>query len=171
MSEATDRRPNEALEIVNIDVFVVISGCSSGGKSMLLTELGRRGYITVEEPGRRIVKEELACDGFALPRVNGAAFAQRAIALALADRAAVKRNGSWVFFDRGLIDAAAALQHLTGEPALNTVGRTHRYHSRVFLVPPRPEIYVTDGESVIVSMPQFPSMSVCSTCIRPSVTK
>jgi predicted ATPase len=32
--------------------FVVISGCSSGGKSTLLTGLGRRGYATVKEPGR-----------------------------------------------------------------------------------------------------------------------
>lgn len=133
-------------ETVNFNVFVVISGCSSGGKSTLLTELGRRGYITVGEPGRRIVKEELAGDGFALPWVNGTAFARRAIALALADRAAVKGKGGWAFFDRGLIDAAAALQHLTGEPALTTVGRAHRYHRRVFLVPPWPEIYITDAE-------------------------
>jgi predicted ATPase len=143
---------------VEFDRFVVISGCSSGGKSTLLTELGRRGYITVEEPGRRIVREELAGDGFALPWVNGTAFSRRAIALALADRAAVKGNGGWVFFDRGLIDAAAALQHLTGEPALTTVGRAHRYHRRVFLVPPWPEIYVTDAErrhSLDAAIPEY----------------
>jgi predicted ATPase len=99
-----------------MDLFVVISGCSGGGKSTLLTELGRRGYMTVEEPGRRIVKEELLGNGLALPWVNEAAFARRAIALALADRAKAIGHGGWVFFDRGLIDAAAALQHLTGEP-------------------------------------------------------
>ena len=49
-----------------MDLFVVISGCSGGGKSTLLTELGRRGYMTVEEPGRRIVKEELLGNGLAL---------------------------------------------------------------------------------------------------------
>ena len=49
-----------------MDFFVVISGCSGGGKSTLLTELGRRGYMTVEEPGRRIVKEELLGNGLAL---------------------------------------------------------------------------------------------------------
>jgi predicted ATPase len=45
-----------------------------------------------------------------------------------------------------LIDAAAALQHLTGEPVLTTIGQAHRYHHRVFLAPPWPEIYVTDPE-------------------------
>jgi predicted ATPase len=126
--------------------YVVISGCSSGGKSTLLVELGRRGYATVEEPGRRIVKQELLGEGSALPWVNGTEFARRAIALALADRASANSAAGWVFFDRGLIDAAAGLQHLTGEPALATLRQAHRYHRRVFLAPPWPEIYVTDRE-------------------------
>ena len=129
------------------DRFVVISGCSDGGKSTLLVELGRRGHATVEEPGRRIVRQELAVDGGALPWINGAAFARRAIELAIADRrAAADRPAGWVFFDRGLVDAAAALQHLTGEPSLDTLGQAYRYHRRVFLAPPWPEIYVTDAE-------------------------
>ena len=129
------------------DRFVVISGCSTGGKSTLLAELGRRGHATVEEPGRRIVKQELVGDGSALPWLNKAVFARRAIELAIADRrAAADRPAGWVFFDRGLVDAAAALQHLTGEPTLDTLGRAHRYHRRAFLAPPWPEIYVTDPE-------------------------
>jgi predicted ATPase len=131
-----------------LDRFVVISGCSGGGKSTLLAELGRRGRAVVEEPGRRVVKEELRGGGSALPWVNATAFALRAVALALADReraGALELDG-WVFFDRGLIDAAAALQHLTGEPILATLGDSHRYHRRVFLAPPWPEIYVTDHE-------------------------
>jgi predicted ATPase len=67
--------------------------------------------------------------------------------LALADRATANHESGWVFFDRGLIDAAAALQRLTGEPALATLAAAHRYHPRVFLAPPWPEIYdVTDTE-------------------------
>ena len=38
--------------------FIILSGCSGGGKSTLLAELARRGFATVEEPGRRIVIEE-----------------------------------------------------------------------------------------------------------------
>jgi hypothetical protein len=33
---------------VDVDRFVAISGCSGGGKSTLLVELGRRGYSIVE---------------------------------------------------------------------------------------------------------------------------
>jgi predicted ATPase len=39
--------------------FVILSGCSGGRKSTLLAELGRCGHSIVEEPGRRIVKQEL----------------------------------------------------------------------------------------------------------------
>jgi predicted ATPase len=126
--------------------FVVISGCSSGGKSTLLVELGRRGYATVEEPGRRIVKEEMLGTGLALPWVDAIAFARRAVALSLADHTTARDESGWVFFDRGLIDAAAALQHLTGKPALATLVPAECYHPRVFLAPPWPEIYVADTE-------------------------
>jgi predicted ATPase len=131
---------------MNDSRFVLISGCSSGGKSTLLIELAQRGYATVDEPGRRIVEEEMRGAGLALPWVNKIAFARRTIELALADRALISREAGWVFFDRGLLDAAAALQHLTGEPALTTLGQAHRYHRRIFLAPPWPEIYVTDVE-------------------------
>lgn len=128
------------------DRFVVISGCSGGGKSSVLAELSRRGHAIVEEPGRRIVQEELSGGGAALPWIDGAAFARRAVAMALADRAAAAALDGWVFFDRGLIDAAAGLQHLSGEAALAGLEGAHRYHRRVFLTPPWPEIYVRDPE-------------------------
>ena len=52
------------------DKFVVLSGCSGGGKSSLLAELGRRGFAIYEEPGRQVVKEQLLIGGDALPWDN-----------------------------------------------------------------------------------------------------
>ena len=126
--------------------YVTISGCSGGGKSTLLAELRQRGFATIDEPGRRIVSEELKRSGAALPWVDAIAFARRALDLSLADRAAADASARWVFFDRGLIDAAAALEYLTGEPVLRRLGLIHRYNKRVFLVPPWPEIYAPDQE-------------------------
>jgi predicted ATPase len=126
--------------------LVVISGCSGGGKSTLLEELRRRGHAVVEEPGRRIVAEELAGDGAALPWVNAEAFARRAIEVALHDLATAPSDARLVFFDRGLVDAASGLEHTTGQPHLEQLGRAHRYHSTVYLTPPWPEIYENDAE-------------------------
>jgi predicted ATPase len=66
--------------------------------------------------------------------------------MALGDWESASALEGWVFFDRGLIDAAAGLQHLTGEQVLGVLGQSYRYHRRVFMVPPWPEIYVIDPE-------------------------
>ena len=128
------------------DRFVVLSGCSGGGKSTLLAELAGRGYAVVEEPGRRIVREETARGGMALPWVDPEAFLRRALEIALDDRRQAVTSEGWVFFDRGLIDAVSGLEAMTGEPALAEYGEAHRYHRTVFLTPPWPEIYETDAE-------------------------
>jgi predicted ATPase len=126
--------------------FVTLSGCSGGGKSTLLAELARRGYATVEEPGRRIVQQELAENGSALPWIDAGAFLRRAIAMALADREAAAGHQGWVFFDRGLIDALSGLRTLGEVADFEALASANRYHRRVFLAPPWPEIYATDPE-------------------------
>lgn len=123
---------------------VVLSGCSGGGKSTLLAELARRGFSTVPEPGRRIVEQELRQGGHALPWIDLAAFARRAIALASADREVPNGAGGWVFFDRGLVDAAVALEYSGGEGVVATLRQGKRYHRQVFMAPPWPEIFVAD---------------------------
>lgn len=123
---------------------VVLSGCSGGGKSTLLKELERRGFIVVSEPGRRIIHEEVQGDGGALPWVNLSAFAQRAIQVAADDRKRMSNKTGWIFFDRGLVDAAVALQYATGQSARDLLAPYDRYHQRVFLTPPWSNIYVTD---------------------------
>ncbi|WP_328799414.1 AAA family ATPase [Sandaracinobacteroides hominis] len=125
--------------------FFILSGCSGGGKSTLLDELARRGHVTVPEPGRRIVHTALETDGQALPWVDLAAFAQRAMELARADIAlALVNTKGPVFFDRGLVDAAVALQHATGEAILPLAPELAAFNRTVFLTPPWPEIYAAD---------------------------
>jgi predicted ATPase len=125
---------------------VVISGCSGGGKSTLLIELSRLGYGVVEEPGRRIIAEERETGGDAFPWVDAEAFVRRAIEMSLRDIDECSNPSQWVFFDRGLVDAASALYQITGEPLSTSLGVEHLYHRKVFLTPPWPEIYVTDAD-------------------------
>ncbi|WP_375595752.1 AAA family ATPase [Algihabitans albus] len=126
--------------------FFLISGCSGGGKSTLLVELKKRGHCVIEEPGRRIVTEEQAGTGAALPWIDMASFARRAIAMARSDLSFAERQSGFVFFDRGLVDAAVALEHAAGVPYRRTLGRERHYAPTVFLAPPWPEIYVQDGD-------------------------
>lgn len=77
--------------------FIIISGCSGGGKSTLLAEFQQREYTVVEEPGRRIVQEQTCSGGQALPWHDMPAFLRRAIDVALDDHANAPRGSSqWV---------------------------------------------------------------------------
>jgi predicted ATPase len=123
---------------------ILITGCSGGGKSTLLSALAEAGHATVPEPGRRIVQDEQARGGKALPWVDPLAFCHRALAMARTDLD--RAVGDPVFFDRGLIDAAVALHHLQGAPVATTLGGPSPYSDPVFLAPPWPDIYATDPE-------------------------
>lgn len=125
---------------------VILSGCSGGGKSTLLAELASRGYGTVAEPGRRIIAEQLAMKGRALPWIDLEAFARRAIEVSSNDMKSLDCASDWVFFDRGLIDAAAALEHAASIPITLTLRGYPRFHRKVFLTPPWPEIFLEDGD-------------------------
>lgn len=127
---------------------IVISGCSSGGKSTLLSELAQRGYRTVEEPGRNIVREALATGSDALPWINPDAFVRKAIGQAHASLTALRSLDAPVFFDRTAIDAAAHFSRLSipmPEDLRRLVGACI-YSSPVFIAPPWPALYEQDEE-------------------------
>ena len=123
---------------------ILITGCSGGGKSTLLTALAEAGCATVPEPGLRIVTEELAGDGVALPWIAPGRFARRALAMARADLDAAR--GDLVFFDRGVIDAAVDLRHREGIALEVSLPGRSPYDDPVFLAPPWPEIFATTAD-------------------------
>lgn len=131
---------------MRVQQLVVISGCSGGGKSTLLEALRRRGYAVVEEPGRRVIAEQSRNAGDGLPWVDMAAFLHEAPRVARLDLERVASATGPVFFDRGLIDAAAALQRLCGLSMSYTLGDLQPYGRLVFLTPPWPDIYRVDEQ-------------------------
>lgn len=127
---------------------IVISGCSSGGKSTLLNELARRGVHTVEEPGRNIVRDALANGTDALPWVNPEAFVRKAVAHAYASLEAVQSINAPVFFDRSAIDAIAHLERLAipVAPDLRALADQCIYSAPVYFAPPWEALYIQDDE-------------------------
>lgn len=126
---------------MSADRFVMLSGCSGGGKSTLIEELARRGYAVVREPGRRIIANVRAGKPGALPWDDPAGFARHALAMSIADH---ENARGLTFFDRGVVDAAVALRATAGESAAAEVAR-YRY-DHLFLVPPWPDIYENDAD-------------------------
>lgn len=128
--------------------LIVISGCSGGGKSTLLAELGRRGWPIFPEPGRQIVKEQLAIGGDALPwEGGGLKFLELVLSRALHQMTQAAGLQRTCFFDRGVVDACAALEEMGAlRPAYANARDRFRYARRMFLAPPWPEIFATDAE-------------------------
>ncbi|AKT42463.1 AAA family ATPase [Chondromyces crocatus] len=128
--------------------FSVISGGPGSGKSTLIAALGRAGFRTSSEVGRRIIQEQVAISGRALPWVDPVLFAEMMLSWeirAFHDHAA--RAGR-VFFDRGVPDVIGYLR-LQGLPVpahMEKAAALFRYARRVFLCPPWPEIFTRDEE-------------------------
>ena len=128
--------------------LIVITGCSGGGKSTLLAALSRLGEQVFAEPGRQIVKEQDLIAGPALPRTNPVGFAELCLSRAMHNIALALNSNRRAFFDRGIVDAYGSFEHL-GLTAPDHFGRAVealRYHRNVFVLPPWPEIFVTDAE-------------------------
>lgn len=124
--------------------YVVISGCSGGGKSTLLSELERRGYSIVLEPGRQIVKEQHAIEGDALPWINPRKFLDLVLSRYIYQFNSQEQTDQFIFFDRSIIDA---LQLDFFQPKyFQNAAHNFRYNRLVFLVPPWPEIFTNDAE-------------------------
>jgi predicted ATPase len=128
--------------------LVVISGCSSGGKSSLLSEMHRRGYAVRPEPGRQIVREQMFIDGDALPWADSLKFIELCISRAAYFYNSVTADEGCVLFDRSIVDAATAFPRMnlpTPAWARNALDR-YRYAPTVFLTPPWEALFETDAE-------------------------
>lgn len=124
--------------------YVIISGCSGGGKSTLLSELASRDYSVVLEPGRQIVKEQTAINGNALPWINLEKFLDLALSRYLFQFNSQNEQQQFVFFDRGIVDS---VQLGSPQPEyFQNAAKNFRYNRLVFLVPPWKEIFTGDTE-------------------------
>jgi predicted ATPase len=128
--------------------FVVITGCSGGGKSSLLGELAARGYRTFAEPGRQIVKEQTAIGRPNIIKDDPVLFGELCIARTLHRMIEAADAPGQMFFDRTHIDP---LSYYTGNPVdepahWRRAAEVFRFHPTVFFVPPWPEIFRQDAE-------------------------
>jgi predicted ATPase len=135
-------------ELNGTERLVVVSGCSGGGKSSLLSEMARRGYQIMPEPGRQIVKEQAYIDGDGLPWENIPKFTELCVSRAMYFYNATKPSDKCVLFDRSMVDAVSSLARL-GFPTphyLRKALHRYRYARTVFLAPPWEALFASDRE-------------------------
>ncbi|WP_289154329.1 AAA family ATPase [uncultured Salipiger sp.] len=130
------------------DRFFVVTGGPGAGKTSLITELARRGFHTIPESGRAIIREETASGGDALPWADRMAFAERMLEWDLRAYSAAQALSGPVIFDRGIPDIMGYLTlcGLPVPPHVAAAARANRYNARAFLAPYWNEIFTQDTE-------------------------
>lgn len=127
---------------------MVLTGCSGGGKSTLLSELARRGYAVRPEAGRQIVREQMHLGGDGLPWLNASKFAELSASRTFHQFNSTAADGRPVFFDRSLVDLVSFLdmKALDVPAYLRRAIETYRFANPVFVTPPWREIYQNEAE-------------------------
>ncbi|MEM9319213.1 MAG: AAA family ATPase [Pseudomonadota bacterium] len=122
---------------------ILITGCSGAGKSTLLAEMAARGWDTIKEPGRRVIRAEERMGGSGLPWADRERFCRLCLKIATADWESV-RAGT-VLFDRGVVDAALNLKALGQDSPAEGYLRTFPYDPLLILAPPWEALFDADA--------------------------
>lgn len=128
--------------------FIIVTGGPGAGKTTLLNALAAAGFPTAEETGRAIIKGQIAISGQALPWVDPVLYAEMMLSWEIASYRKHIAGGELCFFDRGIPDVIGYLR-LLGLPVpahMCNAAEMFRYHRRVFIAPPWPDIFVQDEE-------------------------
>jgi predicted ATPase len=133
--------------MLKANLFVITGGPGSG-KTSLLLELERRGFPHLPEVAREIIREQVACDGPALPWKDRASYTALMLSRSVASYLEHLAVSDTMFVDRGIPDTLgyARIIGLPDTREIETACAQYRYNQRVFIAPPWEEIYITDSE-------------------------
>ena len=130
------------------DHLFVITGGPGTGKSSLIDALAARGYRTMPEAGRAIIRDQVAIGGSALPWADRALFAELMLGWEMRSHREALASPSPVLMDRGIPDVVGYLT-LCGLPVpahIEAAAKIHPYNERVFLAPYWGAIFAQDAE-------------------------
>jgi predicted ATPase len=136
------------MAVLDGDHLFVMTGGPGSGKTTLIAALERAGFNAVHEAGRRIIKEQMATGGRALPWADRARFASAMLDHDIAAHETWRRHRRPVFFDRGIPDVLGYLDlvGLSVSQSMREAAQVRRYNRTVFIAPPWPAIFAQDDE-------------------------
>jgi|HubBroStandDraft_6_1064221.scaffolds.fasta_scaffold192027_1 predicted ATPase len=125
----------------------VITGGPSAGKTTLLRELEQRGYAVDDEVARQIIREQMESGGNAVPWGDTTQYTELMLARSIEAFRRLKPKAP-TFCDRGIPDVLcyARIIQLADQERIAAACERFRYNRKVFMLPPWPEIYITDTE-------------------------
>lgn len=133
-----------------IENFYVITGGPGVGKTTLIKALNSKGFKTVEEDARKIIKNQIETSQEGLPWKNQELYAKLMFEASLKsyEKMAVNNHSKPIFFDRGILDSICymKMEKIQISEKTNEIVKQCPYNKNIFILPPWKEIYETDNE-------------------------
>jgi predicted ATPase len=128
--------------------YFILSGGPGSGKTTIIDRLAARGFATVGESGRAILRDQAEIGGNAVHGGDAAAFGELMLQRGIVDFRSMARRDEPVFFDRGIAELTGywRLVGLAVPEHVREAARQYRSNRVVFLAPPWREIYRQDSE-------------------------
>lgn len=128
--------------------FYLLTGGPGAGKTTLLNALSKKGYPSVPEAARGIIKTQNAIGGRATHQGDRIAYRDLMLAQSVEDYLNYSTCKTPVFFDRGIPDLYSYTERFCeGEnPSVTEAVQQYCYHPQAFIFPPWPDIYCHDEE-------------------------
>lgn len=126
----------------------MFTGGPGAGKTTVLNELERQGYLIVPEVARALIKRQNAIGGNATHNGNRLAYTDLMLNDSIRDFIRMIPINNTVFFDRGLPDLYSYTQRFCGGVTSEVREQVaqYRYNATAFVFPPWQEIYCHDSE-------------------------
>lgn len=134
--------------MTNAEHMIVVTGGPGSGKSSLIDAMAQRGFRTMPEAGRAIIRDQIKIGGKALPWADRELFAELMLGWELRSYQEALASDALVLMDRGIPDVVGYLT-LCGLPVpahFETAAKTYPYNKRVFLAPYWDAIFMQDAE-------------------------
>ena len=126
---------------------IVFTGGPGAGKTSVLEYLDNLGYQSISESGRKVIQEQVAIGGRALPWKDKIAFRDLMLAQEVINHQTYTASNI-LFYDRSVIDCYGYSQLEQIFLSTELINRCNElmYNPKVFIFPPWEEIYKNDEE-------------------------
>ncbi|QRZ13927.1 AAA family ATPase [Paracoccus methylovorus] len=130
------------------DHMFVVTGGPGSGKSTLIDALHDRGFASMPEAGRAIIRDQVQIGGTALPWADKATFAELMLGWELRSWHEAAAFEKPVLMDRGVPDVVGYLTlcGLRVPIHVEAAAETYRYNRTVFIAPYWEAIFGQDAE-------------------------
>lgn len=123
---------------------IVITGGPGAGKTSIIADLAKRGYLTFEESPRYLIEQQLQQANGILPWTHLSEFAEMCLDMMQIQKCASEKQAGLSFLDRAIPDICAYLQ--LGKLVVDKkyVDASNGYLDKVFFCSPNQLIYTQD---------------------------